>query len=152
MDCCVFDRREFLKGTAWMGLAAAAAGCQFDKVSFGAGAPMAGFAAPPIKRVRIGFVGVGSRGTYAVKRLALFPGVEVAAICDVNEGALKGCREFLKTKKLKPAREFLGPEAYKDLCQWDGVDVVYIATPAPLHVKMGFDPKVVKKDEKQLSA
>ena len=139
MDCSVLDRREFLRGTAWMGLAAAAAGCQLDKVSFGAGAPMAGFAAPPLRRVRIGFVGVGSRGTYAVKRLALFPGVEVAATCDVNEGALKGCREFLKAKKLRPAREFLGPEAYKDLCQWDGVDVVYACVPWKLHAPVALE-------------
>ena len=52
------DRREFLKGTGWMGLAAFAAGCQMDKACFGCGAPMAEFAAPPLKRVRVGFVGV----------------------------------------------------------------------------------------------
>ena len=75
------DRREFLQGTAWMGLAAAAAGCQFDRMFCSGGAPMAGFIAPKLKRIRIGFVGVGSRGTYALKRLALFPGVDVAAVC-----------------------------------------------------------------------
>ena len=81
-------RREFLKGTAWMGLAAVAAGCQFDKIGFGGGAPMAGFVAPKLKRIRIGFVGIGSRGTYALKRLALVPGVVVAAICDVDAAAM----------------------------------------------------------------
>ena len=40
-----------------MGLAAAAAGCQFDKVFFGGSAPMAGYVAPRLKRIRIGFVG-----------------------------------------------------------------------------------------------
>ena len=35
--------REFLKGTAWTGLAAVAAGCQFERMGFGTGAPMAGF-------------------------------------------------------------------------------------------------------------
>ena len=42
------DRREFLKGSAWMSLAAAAAGCQMDRLGLGGGAPMAEFAAPPI--------------------------------------------------------------------------------------------------------
>ena len=127
------DRREFLRGTAWVGLAAAAAGCQFDKVCFGGGAPMAGYVAPKLERIRIGFVGVGSRGTYALKRLSLFPGVDIAAFCDVEEKAMKGCRDFLASKKLPVAKEFFGPEAYKDLCQWDGVDVVYACVPWKLH-------------------
>jgi len=116
-----------------MGLAAAAAGCQFERMGFGTGAPMAGFVAPKLARVRIGFVGVGSRGTFALKRLAMFPGVDVAAICDVEETALKTSRDFLAERKLPPAREFRGPEAYRDLCQWDGVDVVYACVPWKLH-------------------
>ena len=127
------NRREFLRGTAWMGLAAAVAGCQMDKVLSSAGAPMAGFAAPPLKNIRIGFVGIGSRGTYALKRLAAFPGVSVAAICDIDEEALARSRTFLAEKKLPPAKEFKGPVAYRDLCQWDGVDVVYACTPWKLH-------------------
>jgi len=128
-----FDRRDFLKGTAWMGLAAAAAGCQLDKIDFGAGAPMAGYATPRLKRVRVGFVGVGSRGTYALKRISAIPGVDVTAFCDVVPERMKQSRDFLAEKKLPPAREFLGPEAYRDLCQWDGVDVVYACTPWKLH-------------------
>ena len=127
------DRRGFLRGTAWMGLAAAAAGCQFERFGFGGGAPMAGFAAPRLERVRIGLVGVGSRGTYALKRLALFPRVDIAAVCDVDEAAVKASNEFLSSKKLPPAKVFLGPEAYRDLCQWDGVDVVYACVPWKLH-------------------
>ena len=127
------DRREFLKGTAWLGLAAAAAGCRLDRFGFGGGAPMAGFAAPRLDCIRVGFVGVGSRGTYALKRLSSIPGVSVAAFCDVSEMQMKGCRDFLAEKRLPPAREFLGPESYRDLCQWDGVDVVYACTPWKLH-------------------
>ena len=133
------DRREFLKGTAWMGLAVAAAGCQFDKIGFGGGAPMAGFAAPALKRIRVGFVGIGSRGTYALKRLALFPGVDVAAICDVDAAAMKTSRDYLAEKKLPPAKEFFGPEAYRDLCQWDGVDVVYACVPWQLHAPVALE-------------
>ena len=133
------SRRDFLKGTAWMGLAAMAAGCQMDKFNFGGGAPMAGFVAPKLKRVRIGFVGVGSRGTYALKRLALFPSVDVAAICDIDAQALTRCREHLASKKLAPAKEFLGPDAYRDLCQWDGVDVVYACVPWKLHAPVALE-------------
>ena len=45
---------------------------------------MAGFVAPRLKRVRIGFVGVGSRGTYALKRLSAFPSVDIVAFCDIS--------------------------------------------------------------------
>ncbi len=127
------DRREFLKDTALFSLAAAAGGCSMTRFNFGGGAPMAGFVAPKLKVVRIGFVGVGSRGSYALKRISQFPGVKVAAICDVDEAALARNREFLAKQKLPPAKEFKGPEAYRDLCQWDGVDAVYACTPWKLH-------------------
>ena len=99
----------------------------------GGGGTMSGYAAPALKRVRVGVVGVGSRGTYALKRLAFMPGVDIAAFCDIKEAAMKRCRDFLAQKKLRPAREFFGPEAYRDLCQWDGVDVVYACVPWKLH-------------------
>ena len=133
------DRRAFLKGTAWMGLAAAAAGCQFERLGLGAGAPMAGFAAPRLKHIRIGFVGVGSRGSYALRRLADFPNVSVSAICDIDEAQMKKNRDFLSGKKLPPAKEFFGPVANKDLCQWDGVDVVYACTPWKLHAPVALE-------------
>ena len=133
------DRREFLKGTAWMGLAAAAAGCQMDKVCFGGGAPMAGFAVPPMDRIRIGFVGVGNRGTAAVRRLSAMPGVEVSAVCDLTEDDLKRSLEFLAEKKIREPRKFLGPLAYKDLCQWDGIDVIYACTPWKLHLPVAVE-------------
>ena len=41
------------------------------------------------KPVRIGFVGVGNRGTGLVKILLDVPGVEIPAICDINEEHLK---------------------------------------------------------------
>jgi len=131
------DRHDFLKGAAGLSLLAAAGGCSSVRFGFGAGAPMAGFAVPPLKRVRVAFVGVGGRGTYALKRLSQFPGVDVVAICDNRECQLKINREFLAEKKLPPAKEFLGDKAYKDLCQWDGVDVVYAATPWELHAPVG---------------
>ena len=109
------NRREFLMGTGWMSLAAAAAGSQIDKIRLDGGAPMAEFAAPPLRRIRIGFVGVGKRGTFAVSRICQMPGVEVAALCDIQESAIRGCQDILQAKKLPPAKEYLGPEAWKSL-------------------------------------
>ena len=125
-------RREFLTGAGFAALAMACGGCASGVKLFGGGS-MSGYAAPKLKRVRVGVVGVGSRGTYALKRLSFMPGVEVTAFCDIREEAMKGCREYLAAKKFRPAREFLGPEAYRDLCQWDGLDVVYACVPWKLH-------------------
>src|SRR5690606_27296707 len=44
---------------------------------------MHGFAAPKIKTVRIGFIGVGERGSGTVRRLAGIEGVDIKALCDV---------------------------------------------------------------------
>ena len=100
---------------------------------------MAEFAAPPLKRVRIGFVGVGARGTYAVKRICQMPGVEITALCDIKAEAIKGCQDHLKAKKLPPAKEYLGPEAYKALCRECECDVVYACTPWMLHLPVAVE-------------
>ena len=133
------DRREFLRGAGWFGLAAAAAGCQFERMGFGSGAPMAGFSAPPLKRVRIGFVGIGARGTYAVRRICQIPGVEITALCDIKPEAIQGGQNHLKAKNLPPAKEYLGPEAYKALCRECPCDVVYACTPWKLHLPVAVE-------------
>ena len=127
------SRRDFLANAGLAAMALAAGGCASGRPKIGGAGAMSNFVAPPLARVRVGVVGVGSRGTYALKRLAFMPGVEIAAFCDIAEAAMKRCREFLAQKKLPPAREFLGPVAYRDLCQWDGVDVVYACVPWKLH-------------------
>lgn len=55
------NRREFLKGAAWMDATAMAAGCMSvgKKICDSTGAPMHGFAVPPMKRVRVGVIDMG---------------------------------------------------------------------------------------------
>src|SRR5690554_1703231 len=43
---------------------------------------MCGYAAPKLETVRVGFVGVGSRGSAAVERVSRIDGVRIVAICD----------------------------------------------------------------------
>lgn len=134
-----WNRRHFLKGSAGLGLAAVATGCQMNKISSSGSAPMVGFAAPPLKRIRIGFVGVGARGTAAVRRICQIPGVEMTAFCDIREEAIRGCQDILKSKKEPPAKEYLGPEAYKALCRECACDVVYACTPWMLHLPVAVE-------------
>ena len=129
------NRRDFLKGTFWMGAAAIAGGALCDAPT--TGGKMATFAAPALRKVRVGVVGIGARGSGAVHRLAQIPGLEVAALCDIREEAVKGMQKWLANAKKPAAKEFIGAEAWRALCDWDGVDVVYNATPWYLHAPIG---------------
>ncbi len=125
------DRRDFLKGTAWMGAAAALSGCVSAAKLCGEGR-MSGFAAPALKTVRVGVVGLGMRGSGAVHRLAAIPGVEIAALCDLYSERVERQRKFLKDQGKPAARSYSGPEGYKSLCESE-LDLVYVATPWALH-------------------
>ena len=134
------DRRDFLKGTAWMGATAALAGCHLNRLGFGEGGSMQGFALKPMKRVRVGFVGVGGRGTGAVHRVSMIPGVEVVALCDKLQECVDRNLAWLKERKypgVDKIRTYVGDEAYKDLCDFGDCDVVYCATPWALHQPVG---------------
>ena len=90
------DRREFLKGTAWMCAAAAYAGCATaGDTKISAPGAMTAYADKPIRKVRVGVVGLGMRGPGAVHRLANIPGVEVAALCDLYRNRVANQQAWL---------------------------------------------------------
>ena len=131
-------RREFLKGAAWMGAVAMAAGCvsKGNALGFGSGGSMHGFRVAPMKKVRVGVIGVGSRGLPAVQRIAQIPGCAVTAISDINPVRLDLTQKWLKENGKPPAKEWSrngDEEAWKGLCDSDVCDVVYSVTPRPLH-------------------
>ncbi len=131
-------RREFLTGLALAGAAATSAGCVASgSAGSGAcgGAPMRNFAVAPMKKIRVGLVGCGARGKGALNRLPKVPGVEVTAVCDVREEYLaNGVSIVEKVSGGRKPRAFgTATDAWKGLCDWDGVDVVYNTTPWHLH-------------------
>ena len=130
------NRRDFLKGTAWMGAAAMAAGCQMNRFGFGQGGQMQDYAYQKLKgrNVRVGFIGVGQRGTAAVHRVSMIPGVDIVALCDKNPAAVERNLKWLADSKYKIVpKKYVGDEAYKELCDFGECDVVYCATPWALH-------------------
>jgi len=84
--------------------------------------------------IRVGIVGLGCRGDMAMDRLPIIPGVEVAAMCETRQHLVATQQAKLAKNGLPPAREFVGPEAYRAMCDWDGIDVVYNCAPWSLHV------------------
>lgn len=90
---------------------------------------MCGFAAPPLPTVRIGYVGIGSRGSGAVNRMMYIKQAEVTALCDFRESQVKLNQETLAKNNRRPAKEYYGDEyAWKKLCEQEDIDLVYIAT------------------------
>ena len=74
----MFNRRDFLKGlTVAAGTAAAGGGLSRHGQTVGLSANMSGFRAAKIPTVRIGFVGLGMRGSGAVQRMMHIEGVEI---------------------------------------------------------------------------
>ena len=108
------DRREFLKGAAWMGAAAAVVGCSTTKgFGFGDGGSMATYADKPFKKLRVGIIGLG-RGGAGVNGFNAIPGCELTAICDLNAARIK--RTLDATAKAgRPAPKVYtgGPEEWK---------------------------------------
>ena len=117
-----------------MGVAAMAAGCQMNRFGFGTGGTMQDYVLKPMKRIRVGFVGIGGRGSGAVHRVSMIPGVDIVALCDKNPDRVKKNLAWLAARKYRIVpKEYAGDEAYKDLCDFGECDVVYCATPWALH-------------------
>lgn len=98
---------------------------------------MSGYAAPKLETVRVGFIGLGSRGPGAVSRIANIEGVEITALCDKDPAGVERGQRILENRGLPKAKEYTGSEdAWQKLCESSDVDLVYIATPWSLHTPM----------------
>ncbi len=96
---------------------------------------MCGYAAPRIDTVRIGYIGLGNRGTGAIQRIQKLENVEVKALCDVRIANAEAARNTFKGN-VKPQVYSGSADAWKKLCERDDIDLVYICTPWSLHTPM----------------
>lgn len=94
------------------------------------------FAADPIPVVRIGFIGLGMRGPDAVNRMTYIDGVEVVALCDLLPERVERVQTDLQKKGLPRAASYTGEEGWKELCNRNDIDLVYICTDWVRHVPM----------------
>ena len=153
MAALVTNRRRFVAGTL------AAAGV--------ASAPRPVRAAGANDKIRMGFIGVGNRGSQLLNLFMMQPDVEVAALCDVYEPFLT--RDFSKVAQRykdelggripklgetfpKPPKTF---KDYRKLLEDKEIDAVCIATPDHWHALQMIDAVKAGKDvyvEKPLTA
>ena len=93
---------------------------------------------PKLETVRVGFIGLGMRGPGAVERFAYIPGTKVVALCDIRPECVEKSQNILKKAGLPEAASYTGTEdAWKQLCERDDIDLVYIATDWKHHAEMG---------------
>jgi predicted dehydrogenase len=119
------SRRTFLTST---GAAVIAAGAAL-------GAP-----APAAKEVKIGFIGVGGRGSYLLNVLLSTPGTSVPAICDINAENLNRAIGIVRDARGNaPEGYSRGPVDYRRMLERQDLDAVLIATPQRMHAAMAID-------------
>ena len=86
------------------------------------------------KVVRVGFVGVGRRGSSLIKVLMHMDGVEIPAMCDINTETLAQSQDIVvQAGRKKPEGYSRGGEDYKRMVERDDLDAVITATPWELH-------------------
>lgn len=93
---------------------------------------------PKLETVRVGFIGLGMRGIGAVKRFTHIPGTQVVALCDIRPECVERSQNLLKAAGLPEAASYSGTEnAWKQMCERDDIDLIYIATDWKHHAEMG---------------
>ena len=127
-------RRDFLKLGVAGGLTAALA--PTDVAATGqAPATRLPFVAPPIDRVRVGFVGVGGMGTVHVNNLVRIEGAEIRAVCDIVEEKVERAQNIVERAGFaRPKAYSRGPRDFERMCHEEDLDLVYTATPWEWHV------------------
>ncbi len=98
---------------------------------------MLAYAAPAMDKVRVGIIGMGMRGPGAVKRMCFIEGAEITALCDIEQSRVeKGARILADNGKPEAAGYYGSEDAWKQLCESDNVDLVYIVTDWKTHAMM----------------
>jgi predicted dehydrogenase len=92
------------------------------------------------KKIRLGVIGTGDRGTSLLQVALAFPEVEVPALCDINPAHLKHAQDIVEKKLGKrPEGYDKGDHDYQRLLARDDIDAVILGTPQELHTEEAID-------------
>ena len=99
------------------------------------------FRVDPIEQVRVGFIGVGNRGTSHVQHYAaMFPEKSrVVAVCDIREKNAEKAAKICKKEGQDVAVYAGKSDSWKEMLKRDDLDLVVIATPWEWHAPMAIE-------------
>jgi len=113
-----FNRRDFMKITS-----VAAGGYAFS------GLGLAQSVEEDEKPLRIGFVGVGDRGSYHLDAALGIEGVVIPAICDIKDGNLYRAKRWIEDAgQASPTLYGKGNTDFVRMCETEDLDIVICAT------------------------
>lgn len=133
------DRRNFLKKTAKAGMGLALGGSILNTYGEAMLPELSAypFQLNPLKKVRIGFVGVGGMGTGHIRNFSKIKGCEVVAVGDIIPSRVERAQKILEDAgHKKPEGYSKGEYDYKRMCEREDIDLIFVATPWKWHVPM----------------
>ena len=135
------NRRDFLKKVGLTTAAiSATASLNLSAAQAASKNSVFGLVAPKMDKVRVGFIGVGQRGSGHVERMALIDGTQIKAICDIRAEDAEKSANWLTENGYPAATTYVGgDDEYKKMLDRDDIDIVIISTPWRFHTPMCVD-------------
>ncbi|MCL7970461.1 MAG: Gfo/Idh/MocA family oxidoreductase [marine benthic group bacterium] len=122
-----FDRRDFVKAGTGTALG----------MSLAPGALLARDRVGAADRLRLGFIGVGGRGSWLLGLALRRDDTEIKAVCDIVPEKTQRAADAVREAGRDEPRQFAaGEEDYLNLLERDDIDAVIIATPWLWHTPM----------------
>ena len=116
------DRRAFLKASA----AVAGGATLTSSAASGGQKPVPSAARKP---VRLGFVGIGGRGTYHLDCALGMEGVEVPALCEIRADRLQNAKKMVEqSARPTPTLYGRGETDFRRMCDSETLDAVICST------------------------
>lgn len=88
----------------------------------------------PLDKVRVAFIGLGMRMISTIKRFVHIPGAEINVLSDVVTGRIDQARTLLQEYGCENVDVYYGEHDWREVCERDDIDLVYISTHYELHV------------------
>jgi len=127
-------RREFIASAGMVG-AGALAGAAFVLSKDSPPTP-----ARASEKVKVGFIGIGSRGGALLRSMLKVPGSEIVAVADVNDEAVGAAVDNIVERDGTGAKgKIFATDDYRELLKRPEVEAVVIATPHFMHGPMAMD-------------
>lgn len=96
------------------------------------------------QRIGVAFVGLGERGRSSLRLMLPIESAEVAVLCDLSASNLAAAQQLLP-EGISPVC-LDGPDAYRQACQLEQVDLVYICTDWTSHPQIAIEAMRQGKD------